>query len=98
VFLFELGWSIELNLKKETLVPCFPFWTEYYVIGVQRVERSLKNPSVRGLQIGHIKTAAIKLFDNLESHGNFHSFVMLDFPISRNSSTQISLLGQTWWS
>jgi hypothetical protein len=33
VVLFELGWSIELNLKKETLVPCSPFRTEYYVIG-----------------------------------------------------------------
>jgi hypothetical protein len=49
---------------------------------------------VRGLQIGHIKTAAIKLFDNLESHGNFHSFVILDFPISRNSLTWISCLGK----
>jgi hypothetical protein len=53
---------------------------------------------VRGLQIGHIKTAAIKLFDNLESHGNFQSFVMLDYPISRNSLTQFSFLGQTGWS
>ncbi len=42
VFLFELGWSIELNLKKETLMPCSPFRTEYYVIGMQRVERSLR--------------------------------------------------------
>jgi hypothetical protein len=42
VFLFELGWSIELNLKKETLVPCSPFRTEYYVIGRQRGPRSLR--------------------------------------------------------
>jgi hypothetical protein len=41
VFLFELGWSVEFNLKKETLVPCSPFRTECYVIGMQRVERSL---------------------------------------------------------
>jgi hypothetical protein len=41
VFLFELGWSIEFDLKKETLVPCSSFRTEYYVIGMQRVERSL---------------------------------------------------------
>ncbi len=60
--------------------------------------KDFKNPSVRGLQTGHIKTAAIKLFDNLESPGNFHSFVILDFPISRNSLTRISLLGQTGWS
>jgi hypothetical protein len=42
VFLFELGWSIESNLKKETLIPCSSFRAEYYVIGMQGVERSLR--------------------------------------------------------
>jgi hypothetical protein len=42
VFLFELGWSIELNLKKETLIPFSQFQAEYYVIGMQGVERSLR--------------------------------------------------------
>jgi hypothetical protein len=30
MFLFELGWSIELNLKKETLMPCSPFRAKYW--------------------------------------------------------------------
>jgi hypothetical protein len=30
-----------------------------------------------GLQIGSVKTAAIKLFGNLESHGNYQSMAMI---------------------
>lgn len=70
-------WTIKMYLMKEIKMPCSPFTAEFYFNVMYRVEKCLGTLVWGGLQIGSVKTAAIKLFGNLESHGNYQSMAMI---------------------